>query len=276
MLLAAAPVVLVNVVAFSGQLAFLRDHLPWVPAGQVLMAVTLETIAVYLAWQAHLAQLANDSALRLRLAAYGFALLIAAMNYSHYAGPGWRPTFVAVAVALCSAASPWLWGVHTRRTSRDRLMAAGLVEPHALRLGGTRWAWHPVRSVRVMSAATWQGITDPAKAIGAAYPPDADDERGRDGAGRPVPATQTASPGVSAGVSLPGVREIQRRRNCSPTTAKKIRAELAAYERSRGGVTEPSHRAATVPAAHVPAGVPPQASQPAPAGASPNGQAAHA
>src|SRR6185312_4080717 len=45
MLLAAAPVVLVNVVAFSGQLAFLRDHLPWVPGGQVLMAVTLETIA---------------------------------------------------------------------------------------------------------------------------------------------------------------------------------------------------------------------------------------
>jgi hypothetical protein len=167
---AAVPVVLVNVVAFAGQLAFLREHLPWTLAGQILMAVTLESIAVYLAWQAHLAALANDSALRLRLAAYGFAAVIAAMNYSHYAGPGWSPTFAAVAVALCSAASPWLWGIHTRRVSRDQLMAAGLIEPHALRLGATRWFWHAYRSVRVMKAATWRGETDPAKAISAVYP----------------------------------------------------------------------------------------------------------
>jgi hypothetical protein len=167
---AAVPVVLVNIVAFSGQLAFLREHLPWLPIGQVLMAVTLESVAVYLAWQAHLAALANDSALRLRLAAYGFALVIAAMNYSHYAGPGWSPTFAAIAVALCSAASPWLWGIHTRRVSRDQLMATGLIEPHALRLGATRWFWHGYRSVRVMWSATWHGETDPAKAIGAVYP----------------------------------------------------------------------------------------------------------
>jgi hypothetical protein len=77
-------------------------------------------------------------------------LAIARMNYSHYAPPGWRPTFAAVAVALCSAASPWLWGVHSRRASRDQLLAAGLVEPHALRLGATRWLWHPLRSARVM------------------------------------------------------------------------------------------------------------------------------
>ena len=167
---AAVPVVLVNVVAFSGQLAFLREHLPWGLAGQILMAVTLESIAVYLAWQAHLAALANDSALRLRLAAYGFAFVIAAMNYSHYAGPGWAPTFAAVAVALCSAASPWLWGIHTRRVSRDQLMTAGLIEPHALRLGATRWFWHAYRSVRVMKTAAWHGETDPGKAIQAVYP----------------------------------------------------------------------------------------------------------
>ena len=59
------------------------------------------------------------------------------MNYSHYAGPGWRPTFPALAVGLMSASSPWLWAVHSRRVSRDALMAAGLVEPHALRLGVT-------------------------------------------------------------------------------------------------------------------------------------------
>jgi hypothetical protein len=156
---------LVNAVAFAGQLAFLREHLPWPLAGQVMMAVALESIAIYLAFHAHLAQLANDSALRLRLGAYGFALIIAACNYSHYAGPHWRPTFAAVAVALCSAVSPWLWGIHSRRASRDALLASRLIEPHALRLGPTRWLWHPLRSARVMWLATWEGIADPRDAV---------------------------------------------------------------------------------------------------------------
>jgi hypothetical protein len=165
---AAVPVALVNAVAFSGQLAFLRAHLPWPLVGQVVMGVALESIAVYLAWHAHVAQMADDSSLRLRLAAYAFALVIASMNYSHYAGPGWRPTFAAVAVGLSSAISPWLWGIHSRRVSRDALKAAGLIEGHALRLGSTRWTWHPVRSARVMWHATWEGITDPAAALAAA------------------------------------------------------------------------------------------------------------
>jgi hypothetical protein len=90
------------------------------------------------------------------------------MNYSHYAAPHWRPTFAAVAIGLCSAASPWLWGVHSRRASRDALRAKGLIEPHALRLGTTRWMWHPVRSAQAMWHATWEGITNPAEALAAA------------------------------------------------------------------------------------------------------------
>lgn len=163
----AVPVVLVNAVAFAGQLAFLRDHLHWPLAGQIMMAVALESIAIYLAFHAHVAQLANDSALRLRLASYGFGLVIGAMNYSHYADH-WRPTFAAVALGLMSASSPWLWAVHSRRSSRDALLAQGLVEHHALRLGSTRWTWHPVRSARVMWLATWEGITTPAEALAAA------------------------------------------------------------------------------------------------------------
>ena len=168
--LAAIPVVLVNLVAFAGQLAFLHDHLPWPLPGQVLVAVALESIAIYLAWHAHVAQVANDSALRLRLAAYASGLLIGAMNYSHYAVDGWRPTFAAITVGLMSASSPWLWSVHSRRASRDVLLAAGLIEPHALRLGSTRWMWHPVLSFRVMRRATWEGETDPQAAIAAIEP----------------------------------------------------------------------------------------------------------
>lgn len=163
--IAAVPVVLVNAVAFAGQLAFLREHLPWPLAGQVAMAIALKSVAVYLAYHAHVAQLANDSALRLRLAAYGFALVIGAMNYSHWAAPGWHPTFTGVATGLMSAASPWLWSVHSRRVSRDALLARGLIEPHALLLGVTPWAWHPLRSARVMWHATWAGVTDPREAV---------------------------------------------------------------------------------------------------------------
>lgn len=169
-LAAAIPLALVNAVAFVGQLAFLRQHLPWGLAGQISMALALESIAVFLALHAHVAALANDSALRLRLSSYAFALVIGTMNYSHYAAPGWRPTFPAVAVSLMSVSSPWLWAVHSRRVSRDALMARGLIEPHALRIGVTRFMYHPLRSFRVMRAAAWTGTTDPAEAIAATEP----------------------------------------------------------------------------------------------------------
>lgn len=161
----AVPVLLVNTVAFFGQFGYLRAHLPWPTVGVVLAALALESIAIYLQWQAHLAQMSNDSALRLRLASYFLALVIGALNYSHYAGPHWRPTAAAVICGLMSVISPWLWSVHSRRVSRDELMARGLVEEHALRLGATRWTWHLARSLRVMHAATWSGETSPARAV---------------------------------------------------------------------------------------------------------------
>lgn len=162
--LAAVPVVLVNAVAFGAQLSFWRAHLALVLEA-VAVALATESIANYLAWQAHLAQLADDAALRLRLAAYGTALVIGTLNYSHYMLPHWHPTVAAVTFGMMSAISPWLWSVHSRRVSRDALKSRGLIEPHAVRLGVNRWLWHPARSVRVMSAATWAGETDPAMAI---------------------------------------------------------------------------------------------------------------
>jgi hypothetical protein len=162
---AAVPVALVNATAFVGQFMFLHTHVSWILPGQVLFAVTLESVAVYLAWHAHIAKMANDSSGRIMLSAYLFALVIAAMNYSHYAGPHWRPTFMAVSLALMSAASPWLWNVHSRRVSRDKLMARGLLEEKAVRLGATRWTWHPYRSMIATWLATWEGETNPRRAI---------------------------------------------------------------------------------------------------------------
>lgn len=163
--MAAVPVVLVNSTAFIGQFAFLQAHVHWILLGQVLIAVTIESIAVYLAWHAHMAQMANDSAARLKLGAYSFALLVGAMNYSHYAAH-WHPTVMAVLMFFMSSLSPWLWGIHSRRASRDKLKERGLVEEHAVRLGANRWTWHPIRSFRVMYWATWHGVSEPKVAIG--------------------------------------------------------------------------------------------------------------
>lgn len=168
--LAAVPVILVNYVAFRAQLRFWQAWLS--PADAVLVSVALESIAVYWAWMAHQAMVADDSALRPRLAAYGMALLIGVLNYSHYMRPGWKPTVAAVTFGMMSVISPWLWTAYSRRISRPVLKAKQLIEDHAVRLGITRWAWHAYRCVRVMHWATWTGENKPAEAIRAVYPPD--------------------------------------------------------------------------------------------------------
>lgn len=167
--LAAVPVVLVNYVAFSAQLGFWRDHLALVNA--VLVSAALESIAVYWTWLAHQAMVADDSALRPRLAAYGMALLIGVLNYSHYMRPGWRPTVAAVTFGMMSVISPWLWAGYSRRVSRPALVANELIEKHAARLGITRRFWHPVLSTRVTARAAWLGENRPAEAIRLVDPP---------------------------------------------------------------------------------------------------------
>ena len=246
--LAAIPVVLVNAVAFYGQLAFLRHHLV-APSGiQALVAVALESIAVYLAWQAHLAQLADDSAMRLRLAAYGMAALIGTMNYSHYAAAHWRPTFAAIAFALCSAISPWLWSIHSRRESRDALKAKGLIEPHAVRLGVTRWLWHPWRSPQVMWHATWHGVTDPAEAIAliakpaSAAPPDLAIEAAAEDAPGTAKTEPETSPSAAADtpvpIAKPAARRTAKRKAGKPAAGPTALAKALATIEAKPGLTD--------------------------------------
>jgi hypothetical protein len=77
----------------------------------------------------------------------------------------WRPTVAAVTFGMMSVISPWLWSANSRRSSRDALKALNLIEPHAVRLGLTRWFWHAWRCIHVMHAATWDGVNRPAEAI---------------------------------------------------------------------------------------------------------------
>jgi hypothetical protein len=161
--IAAVPIVIVNYVAFRAQLRFWQDHLD--PADAILVSVALESVAVYWSWLAAQALIADDSALRPRLAAYGTALLIGTLNYSHYCRPGWRPTVAAVTFGTMSAISPWLWSAYSRRVSRPLLKARGLIEDHSVRLGVTRWFWHAYRCIGVTWLATWKGENKPAEAI---------------------------------------------------------------------------------------------------------------
>lgn len=164
--IAAVPVLTVNICAFLGQLGYLRAHLlAWGLPGQILVAFTLESMAVYLSYHAHVARLADDAAFRIQASAYALAAVIGAMNYSHWAAPHWHPTPIAVTFALMSTVSPWLWGIHSRRESRDALKARRLIEPHAVRLGTNRWFWYPWRSAKVTRLAAWEGVTRPGEAI---------------------------------------------------------------------------------------------------------------
>lgn len=163
----ALPIGLVNTVAVIGQLSWAHDHLKaWGPAGQFLFAGSLESIALFLSYFAYLAEKSNDSALRMKLASYLIGLLVGLLNFSHFS-PHWKPTAVGIVVGGMSSLSPWLWAAYSRRVSRTILAANGLIETHALRLGASRWLWHPIRSARVMYRATWTGESRIGKAIAA-------------------------------------------------------------------------------------------------------------
>jgi hypothetical protein len=132
---------------------------------------------------------------------------------------------MAVLMFCMSALSPWRWSIHTRRASRDGLMARGLIEEHAVRLGATRITWHPARSVRVLSWSAWHGVNDPKRAIGhfagrygtadTPEPSRAEHANRADAVPQPVPATvppvparvrKELAPGTSAPSVLPGTR----------------------------------------------------------------------
>jgi hypothetical protein len=166
-LIAVIPLLLVNTIAITGQADFWIHHLPGFPiiAG-IAFACALESIAVFLAAYAHLASVSDDASLRLRLASYGMGIVIGILNASHFIVNG-RLTAAAIGMGILSASSPALWGIFSRRQSRDKLRAAGLIESHALRLGTVRWLFHPGRSLQVFRYAAWDGLNNPAEAIAA-------------------------------------------------------------------------------------------------------------
>jgi hypothetical protein len=201
------PLVIVNLIAFTGQLAFIREHMAWPLIGDIGLAAALESIALFLTFMAADALMAEDSAFRLRMGSYLAAGIVAALNYGHYAGPGFRPTFAAIATAMCSFMSPILWGIFSRRNSRDALKAKGLIESRAVKFSTTRWLWWPGRTLRVYRHAAWTGQTDPIMAINEWETRQAETETKMRDARTEIGEVSTASDAIRIGMrELPGAK----------------------------------------------------------------------
>ena len=270
---AAVPVIGVNVVAFTGQLRYWGAYLAD-PFQQVLVAAVLESIAVYWAWQAHRARMANDSAFRPQLAAYLFAAGVGVLNYSHFCGPGWQPTVAAVTFGGMSVISPWLWASYSRRENRDELKARGDIEDHAVRLGATRWVWHAFRSFTVMWLATWDGVTRPAEAIALFEARRAGKREAREKkraiVGPPAPDSPAgnASPSARPRGAAPGGTSQREARNTAAGLAAASPGEQAALDEAR----KEARREAGRRGAAIRWGRNPEA---APAGVNGNGSSSH-
>ena len=160
----AVPLLLVNGWAVYGQAAWAYDHLLPSRVAAVVFAATVESIAVYLAYEARTALLAGDSSFRLRVASYVAALAAGAMNYSHYA-PAWdEPNAAALIFAVLSALSPWLWAIRTRSQRRGDLRAAGLVDARAAHFSAARWLHFPRRTWRALRRSIDASVQDPQSA----------------------------------------------------------------------------------------------------------------
>lgn len=156
------PLVLVNAAAIWGQAGWANTNLHhgWIVA--VLFALAVESIGMYLAFEAHDALMADQGSGLLRIGSYGVGLLAGTLNYLHFRPEGMS---TAVTFGCLSAASPWLWAIWSRARNRGRLAELGMVDVRAVKLGTARKVMHPVKSFRVVRWAAWEGITNPGDAV---------------------------------------------------------------------------------------------------------------
>lgn len=168
------PLLLINAGAAYAQGAYAYEEIApaaWNTPSRVTFAVAfaaaLESIAVYVQWHAHDALLlkAHATAAALRRASWGIAAVVGAINYAHFAD-GVQPTAAAVAFALLSLLSPWLWGLHTRRAQHVQLLAedSNLIDHAGVEFSPQRRRAFPIRSWQAKRWAIDHGERDPLRA----------------------------------------------------------------------------------------------------------------
>ncbi len=156
------PLLLVNGFAMFGQAQWALDRITTLPVVAWLFAVALESIALFLAAEAHSALMAGDAAVARRVGSYLVAGVVGYLNWTHWAGEN---VAAGAVFAAFSVLSPWLWAVRSRSMRRAELRAAGLVDARLVRFSASKWALYPVRTFRVWRWAAWEGVQDPAAAI---------------------------------------------------------------------------------------------------------------
>lgn len=164
LLIAAIPILIVNLIATSGQWLYIRYNWDWPLIPSIGAAIAIESIAVYLAYMHHESLMAEDAAYGLRLGSIGMGVLAGLMNYTHYS-PHWDPTSKGIILGTLSASSPVLWNIYSKRVSRDDLKAKGLIEPRSVKLGLLKYMLFPRSSFGVFRMAVWNGENRPAVAI---------------------------------------------------------------------------------------------------------------
>lgn len=164
----AVPLLLVNSAAVYGQAGWAYDHLTHVVVLAILFAASIESIGIYLAYEAHAALMAGDASARLRFGSYLVGALAGTLNFAHFADPHYRPNPLAVTFGVLSSISPWLWSIRSRSMNRDRLRELGQIDPRAVRFSLLRWVLFPVRTSQAFRGAIWHGIVEPTKAVEAA------------------------------------------------------------------------------------------------------------
>lgn len=166
------PLVLVNAAAVWGQAGWAYERVTPRLVTEItarivlslLFALSIESIGVYLSWEAHMARMNNEAAGLLQAGAYAVGGLAGWLNFDHWHVPG-GDNSAAIVFALLSAISPWLWAVWSRARNRARLAELGMTDPRGVKLSTSRKFWHPILSLRVVRWAAWSGEVSPTRAV---------------------------------------------------------------------------------------------------------------
>lgn len=160
-----APLVIISGLAITGQFGSFSEYLAptfGAFAGFVagLMALGLESIALFLGLHAMKALRRKDSAAGLLIGATLVAGLVAYLNFDHYMNPDGTASIASYAFALFSFVAPFLWRVKIRSDHRDELATNGEIDKRGLKLPRVMWAMHPIKSYSVYRHAAWTGQRD--------------------------------------------------------------------------------------------------------------------
>ena len=149
--------------AALGQAGFAEMYLGMHGPERFVVFLIIEATAVALMLLANQTALAGDSAGGLWALVWAVTAGAVTMQVIHANAIG-QPE-AAMVYATASVLTVILWRAKTRRSLRDRLRAAGMIEDPLPRYRPVRWALRPRETFRAWYLALGEGVSDPATAM---------------------------------------------------------------------------------------------------------------